>query len=70
MDYETKATSRNELRLYAKLFRIICGFNYLEPIDPIAPLERLPDMEGFGDVRYEVVYDNLLPGNVPAQCTK
>ena len=27
MDYETKAASRNELRLYAKLFRSICGFN-------------------------------------------
>lgn len=26
MDYETRATSRNELRLWAKLFRSICGF--------------------------------------------
>jgi hypothetical protein len=70
MDYETKATSRHDLRLYAKLFRSICGFDENEPIDPIELLERLPDMEGFSDVRYEIVYNNNLPGNVPAQCTK
>lgn len=70
MDYETKPTCRNDLRLYAKLFRSICGFDYNEPIDPITLLDRLPDMEGFGDVRYEIVYNNNLPGNVPAQCIK
>lgn len=70
MDYETKPTSRKELRLYAKLFRSICGFNKIEPIDPIELLDRLPDLEGFDDVRYEVVYNNNLPRAVPAQCTK
>lgn len=35
MDYETKATSRKELRLYARLFRTICGFTPNEPINPI-----------------------------------
>ena len=68
MDYEIKPTSRHELRLYAKLFRSICGFSQDEPIDPIPLLDRLPDLEGFEDVRYEVVYNNVLPGNVPAQC--
>ena len=70
MDYETRATSRNELRLLAKLFRSICGFNDDEPIDPIVLLDRLPELEGFEDVRYEIVYNNVLPGNVPAQCEK
>lgn len=70
MDYETKATSRKELRLYAKLFRSICGFSENEPIDPIKLLDRLPELEGFEDVRYEIVYNNELPGNVPAQCEK
>ena len=55
MDYETKATNRNELRLYAKLFRSICGFNATEPIDPVQLLDLLPEPEGFEDVRYEVV---------------
>ena len=70
MDYETKPTNRKELQLYAKLFRKICGFNQNEPIDPIALLDRLPDIDVFNDVRYEVVYNDALPGNVPAQCTK
>ncbi len=69
MDYETKATNRKELRLYAKLFRSICGFSSNECIDPVTLLDRLPDLEGFEDVRYEIVYGNELPKNVPAQCT-
>lgn len=68
MDYETKPTNRNELRHCAKLFRAICGFTADEPIDPIILLDKLPDLDGFEDVRYEVVYNNTLPGNVPAQC--
>ena len=44
MDYEIKPTSRHELRLYAKLFRSICGFSQDEPIDPIPLLNRLPDL--------------------------
>ena len=68
MDYEIKAVRREELRLYAKLFRSICGYSAHEPIDPVALLDRLPDLEGFEDVRYEVVYNDVLPGNVPAQC--
>jgi len=68
MDYEIKATSRKDLRLYSKLFRSICGFSDNEPIDPVELLDRLPDLEGFEDVRYEIVYNNNLPGGVPAQC--
>ena len=70
MDYETRATSRKELRLFAKLFRSICGFSADEPIDPIALLDKLPELEGFEDVKYEIVYNSDLPGNVPAQCEK
>ena len=70
MDYETKATNRKELRLYAKLFRSICGFSPDECIDPVILLDKLPDLEGFEDVRYEIVYGNALPKNVPAQCTQ
>ncbi len=68
MDYEIRPTSRNELRLYAKLFRSICGFSEDEPIDPIFLLERLPDLEDFEDVGYVVVYNDALPVDVPAQC--
>lgn len=68
MDYEIKPTSRRDLRLYARLFRTICGFSENEAIDPVRLLDRLPDLEGFKDVRYEIVYNNNLPSNVPAQC--
>lgn len=68
MDYVIKATNREELRLYAKLFRSICNIKPDEPIDPVALLDKLPDLEGFEDVRYEVVENDVLPGNVPAQC--
>lgn len=70
MDYETLPTCRRELRLYAKLFRSICGFDEGERIDPVLLLDRLPDLEGFNDVYYTIVDDNDLPGNVPAQCIK
>ena len=70
MDFETKPASRKELRLYAKLFRSICGLSPDEPVDPIELLDKLPDLEGFEDVRYEVVEDDSLPGTVPALCDK
>ncbi len=68
MDYETKATNRKELRLFAKLFRTICGYNEYEPINPLELLDRLPDLEGFHDVTHEIVCNDTLSRNVPAQC--
>ena len=44
MDYETKATNRKELRLFARLFRSICGVSENEPINPIELLDKLPDL--------------------------
>lgn len=70
MDYETRATSRSELRLYACLFRGICGFSPSEPVDPVPILDRLPDLEGFGDVHYIIVSDDALPKCIPAQCMR
>ena len=54
MDYETKATNRRELRLYALLFRSICGFTPDECIDPIALLDRLPDSDGTPSVEINI----------------
>ena len=70
MDYEMKPASRNDLRLYAKLFRSIIGVRPNDPIDPEKLLDKLPDFEGFSDVWYEVVCDNELPSGIPAQCIK
>ena len=49
---------------------ILCGFSPDECIDPVILLDKLPDLEGFEDVRYEIVYGNALTKNVPAQCTQ
>ncbi len=68
MDYEIRPTNRKELRIYASFFRSIGGYSAEEAIDPIVLLDKLPDMDGFKDVRYEVVYNDVLKGNVPAQC--
>ena len=68
MDYETKPTNRKELRLYARLFRSIAKVRQDEPMNPVVLLDKLPDLEGFEDVHYEVVNNKELPSNVPAQC--
>ncbi len=70
MDYETKPTNRKELRLYAKLFRSITKVGQDTRMDPVAMLDMLPDIEGFEDVHYEILDDNELPCNVPAQCNQ
>ena len=66
MDYETKATSRAKVRLYATLFREIFGLPQRGPIDPIMLLDRLSKV--FYDVNYEVVEEKDLPRGVPANC--
>ncbi len=70
MDYETKATTRAALRLYAKWFRTIFDLTDDEPIDPIRLLEQLPLTEGFEDVTVDIVEDGALAKTVPAQCQK
>lgn len=69
MDYETRATNRQEIRLYAKIFRVFCGFKQFERIDPIQLLDRLSSIDIFKGVTYEIVSDTELPKNVAARCT-
>lgn len=69
MDYETRAASRRELRLFAEFFRTICELTPNEPVDPVLLLDKLPDYEGFNNVYYEIVEDKTLPKYVPARCT-
>ena len=47
MDYETKPTSRKDLRLYSKLFRALFDLSENEEIDPVSLLDKLPDCEFF-----------------------
>ena len=67
MDYKTKPTSRNDLRLYAKYLRNIFGIPETGPFPVLEALEMLPDI--FGNCNYIVVEDNTLPPQTMARCT-
>ncbi len=67
MDYETKPTSRSDLRRYAayvrKLFDVPAGGAF--PV--LESLEKLPDV--FEGCNYQIVEDKKLPPQTMAQCT-
>ena len=66
MDYKTKPTSRENLRLLAELLRQIFGLNKFKPIPVLMMLEQLPDV--LKGTNYIVVNDWELPENIPARC--
>lgn len=66
MDYKTKPTSRETLRLLAELLRQIFGLNRFEPIPVLMMLEQLPDI--LRGTTYIIVNDWELPENIPARC--
>ncbi len=67
MDYETKPTSRRDLRRFAayvrKLFDVPAG----GPFPVLEALEKLPDI--FKGSGYQIVEDKKLPPQTMAQCT-
>lgn len=65
MDYETRPTSRVEIRLYATAFRKAFGLPLTGPIDPLSLLDKVTIV--YGNVDYEVVEQSELPRNVPAK---
>lgn len=68
MDYETRATSRKELRLLATVFRGLFALPVTGPIDPLMLLDKMPDV--FGNATYEIVDRSEMPLNVPAYCIR
>ena len=66
MDYETKPTSRESVRLYSQIFREIFGLPQGGEINPLMLLDRMCEI--FDDVSYEIVERRELPRNVPANC--
>lgn len=68
MNYITKPTNRTRLRQYSDVFRKLFDAQKGEPFPVLASLERLPDI--FRGSSCIVVKDDVLPKNVPAQCTK
>lgn len=67
MDYVTKPTTREKIRAFSNVFRIIFGVkDAAAPFPVLNALEKLPDV--FTGSTYVIVDDNSLPANVPARC--
>lgn len=66
MDYITKPVTREDCRMFAKLFRILFGLPLTCSIDPLLLLDKLQLV--FGNADYEIVEKSVLPPNIPAQC--
>ncbi|MBQ1394431.1 MAG: ImmA/IrrE family metallo-endopeptidase [Lachnospiraceae bacterium] len=67
MDYITHPTSREELRMFSRVFRYLFGINDdISAFPVLRALEMLPDV--FPGSSYEIVEDDVLPANVPARC--
>ena len=67
MDYETKPTSRRDLRRFALYLRKLFDIPEGGPFPVLEVLEKLPDIfEGSG---YQIVEDKKLPPQTMAQCT-
>lgn len=66
MDYQTKPTSRKELRSLAKVFRILFGLDETSPVPVLKVLEHVPDI--FKGTIISILPDNKLPYNIPARC--
>lgn len=67
MDYETKPTSRRDLRRFAVYLRKLFDIPMEGPFPVLEALEKLPDI--FEGSNYQVVEDNKLPPQTMAQCT-
>lgn len=67
MDYKTRPLSRRKIRSLSKVFRRMFGVDLSGPFPVLDALDKLPDI--FADCNYEIVDDNSLPINVPANCS-
>ena len=66
MDYETKPTSRNNLRNFAKECRKLFDVPLTGPFPVLEALEKLPDV--LPNCNYVVLEDDDFPSNVMARC--
>ncbi len=67
MDYETKPTSREDLRRYACILRRIFNVPQTGAFPVLEILDHIPDI--FEDSNYIIVEDKDLPAKTMAQCT-
>lgn len=67
MDYKTKSTSRNDLRMYAIYFRKLFDVPETGSFPVLEALEKLPDV--FENSNYIIVEDKILAPQTMAQCS-
>ena len=67
MDYETKPTSRKDLRRFAVYFRELFDVPLSGPFPVLEVLDKLRDV--FEDCDYEIVEDKKLAPQTMARCT-
>lgn len=67
MDYETKPTSRKDLRRFAVYIRKLFDVPESGPFPVLEVLEKLPDI--FKGSNYQIVEDKKLPPQTMALCT-
>lgn len=67
MDYETKPTSRKDLRKLARILRWIFDVLPNGALPVLDMLDKLPDV--FPGSNYIIVKDDELPARTMAQCT-
>ena len=67
MDYQTKPTSRADLRRCAPILRKLFGVPLTGPFPVLEALDRIPDV--FEGSNYVIVEDKDLPAKTMAQCT-
>lgn len=66
MDYQTKPTSRKQLRTLSKFFRELFGVPPDTPFPVLDALEKMPDV--FRGTTTHIVENHKLPYNIPARC--
>lgn len=66
MDYKTKATSRYDLRKYAKIVRKLFGVSQTGPFPVLEALDHISDI--FDGSIYEIVDDSKMPLQTMARC--
>ena len=67
MDYQTKPTSRKQLRIYSKYLRWLFDVSETSgPFPVLEALEKIPDV--FAGSGYQIVENNQLPPQTMARC--
>lgn len=67
MDYQTKPTSRRDLRRFSRIMRKLFGISQAGNFPVLQVLDKICDV--FKGSSYEIVEDSRLPPKVMAQCS-